>query len=83
MPIASVVVTLDHRDGLRQEALARLVADQRIDLGEAVGPHLPIVLDTETSEEGVELVEALLTTPGILGVDVVRIDFAADEETRP
>lgn len=80
MPIASVVVTLDRRDGLRQEALARLIADRRVDLGEAVGLHLPAVLDTATPEEGVELVESLLATPGVLGVDVVQIDFAVDEE---
>jgi len=81
MPIASVVVTLDPREGLRQQALARMVGDQRIDLGEAIGPHLPAVIDTESATEGAELVEALLATPGVLGVDVVRIDFDADEET--
>jgi hypothetical protein len=80
MPIASVVVTLDERGGLRLQALARLVADRRIDLGAAVGAHVPAVIDTETSGEGVELVEALLATPGILGVDVVGIDFATDED---
>lgn len=82
MPIASVVVTLDPRGGLRQQALARLVADRRVDLGEAVGSHLPAVLDTETPEEGVELVESLLATPGVLGIDVVQIDFDVDEEAR-
>lgn len=80
MPIASLVVTLDDRDALRRGALGRLVADDRVDLGEARGAYLPIVVDTATAVEGAELVESLLATPGVLGVDVVRIDFSADEE---
>ncbi len=80
MPIASLVVTLDERTGLRQSALARLVEDCRVEIGEPRGPHLPIVLDTLTVEESVHAVEAFLSTPGVLGVDVVRIDFAVDED---
>lgn len=80
MPIASLVVTLDERTSLRESALAMLVGDPRVDIGEARGSHLPVVLDTQTTEEGVHAVEALLATPGVLGVDVVRIDFAEDEE---
>jgi hypothetical protein len=80
MPIASLVVTLDDRDSLRQSALGRLVADSRIELGDALGAYLPIVVDTVTAEEGEELVESLLRTPGVLGVDVAGIDFSIDEE---
>ena len=80
MPIASLVVTLDNREPLRQSALGRLVADARVDLGVARGPYLPIVVDTVTAQEGEELVESLLATPGVLGVDVVGIDFSLDGE---
>lgn len=80
MPIASLVVTLDDRTALRQCALARLVEDRRVEIGEPRGPHLPIVLDTLSAEEGVHAIEDLLSTPGVLGVDVVRIDFAVDED---
>ncbi|MFO0677051.1 MAG: hypothetical protein U0169_10970 [Polyangiaceae bacterium] len=73
-------MTLDPREGLRREALARMIGDPRIDLGESVGAHVPVVLDTQTASEGAELCESLLATPGVLGLDVVRIDFAADEE---
>ncbi len=79
MPIASLVVTLDDRDLLRQSALGRLVADPSVELGEARGAYLPIVVDTATAEEGEKLVESLLTTPGVLGVDIVGIDFSIDE----
>lgn len=80
MPIASVVVTLDAREDLRRTALARLIGDERIELGEAVGARVPAVVDTSTAREGAELCESLLATPGVLGLDVVAIDFAADEE---
>jgi hypothetical protein len=79
MPIASLVVTVDDRDLLRQSALGRLLADPRVELGEARGAYLPVVVDTVTAEEGEELVESLLATPGVLGVDVVGIDFSMDE----
>jgi hypothetical protein len=80
MPIASLVVTLDDRTALRQCALARLVEDRRVEIGEPRGPHLPVVLETLSAEEGVHAIEDLLSTPGVLGVDVVRIDFAVDED---
>ena len=80
MPIASLVVTLDDRPPLRETALATLVSDARVDIGQACGGPLPVVLDTLTTEESVQAVEALLATPGVLGVDVVRIDFAVDED---
>jgi hypothetical protein len=80
MPLASLVVTLDDRTPLRQSALGRLVADPCVELGEPRGAYLPIVVDTATAEEGEALVESLLTTPGVLGVDVVGIDFSIDEE---
>jgi hypothetical protein len=79
MPIASLVVTLDDRDFLRQSALGRIVADRRVAVGETRGAYLPIVVDTVTAEEGEELVGSLLTIPGVLGVDVVGIDFSLDE----
>ena len=79
MPIASLVVTLDDRDLLRQSALGRIVADPCVEVGEARGAYLPIVVDTVTAAEGEELVESLLRTPGVLGVDVVGIDFSMDE----
>jgi hypothetical protein len=79
MPIASLVVTFDDRDPLRQVALGRLVGDARVELGAARGPYLPIVVDTVTAREGEELVESLLATPGIVGVDVVLVDFSLDE----
>jgi hypothetical protein len=81
MPIASLVVTLDNRDSLRQAALGRLLADTRVDLGVARGAYLPIVVDTVTAQEGEELVESLLATPGVLRIDVVGIDFSLDGES--
>lgn len=81
MPIASLVVTLDHRQPLREVALGHLVADARVDVGAARGAYLPIVVETDTAQEGEELVESLLGTPGVLSVDVVGIDFSLDGQT--
>ncbi|MCU0681549.1 MAG: hypothetical protein MUF34_04695 [Polyangiaceae bacterium] len=79
MPITSLVLTLDARELVRHHALARLVADARVELGTANGPHLPAVLDTASAREGAELLEELLATPGVLHIDVVGVDFSLDE----
>lgn len=81
MPIASVVLTLDPHPALRAHAWAILSADNRIELGEATPLVCPAVIDTLTTEEGIELVQSLEATAGVLRVDVVAIDFACDEET--
>ena len=83
MSIASLVVTLDERAPLRRSALGRLIADARVELGTARGAYVPIVVDTPTAQEGEELVESLLATPGVLRVDVVGIDFSLDDGTSP
>ena len=71
--------TLDDRDLLRQSALGGSWPIPASRVGETRGAYLPIVVDTVTAEEGEKLVESLLTTPGVLGVDVVGIDFSLDE----
>lgn len=75
MPIASVVISTAPEGELRRRALAALLAEPRVELGDAQGDYLPAVLDTGTAEEGEELVSELLRTVGILRVDVVSIDF--------
>lgn len=78
MTISGLVVTLSPsplRDSL--EALGR---DPRLTLGELQGNRLPVVAETATPEEGEALVEGLLTTPGVLFVDVVRVDFVEGRE---
>ena len=80
MPIASVIISPVPDRELRCRALAALLTEPRVELGEAQGDYLPAVLDTGTAEEGEELVSDLLKTAGILRVDVVSIHF---EDTAP
>lgn len=75
MPIASVVISTAPDRELRRLALATLLSEPRVELGEAQGDYLPAVLDTATAEEGEELVEALLQSVGVLRVDIVSIHF--------
>lgn len=75
MPIASVVLTTASDPPLRTHALAQLLADPRIELGELQGDYLPAVLDTATAEEGEALACELEAIVGVLRVDVVGINF--------
>lgn len=81
MPIASAVVTLDDRPELRSHALQSLCADGRIEVGASEKKVVPVVLDTATAEEGADLVQSLLSTAGVLSVDIVAVDFSCDEAT--
>lgn len=80
MTTASIVVKLDLRNGLRVDALARLLSDPRIDLGTIVGSRLPAHLDTDSLREGKEIVELLRATPGIAGVDIVGVEHDIDDD---
>lgn len=81
MPIASVVLTLDLQPERLAHAWGILNSDVRIDLGQPAPPLCPAVIDTATAEEGIDLVQSLEATIGIVRVDVVAIDYACDEET--
>jgi hypothetical protein len=78
MPVSGLVLTLESPEN-QAPVLARLGADSRITIGPQRGPHLPVVTETRSSQEGEALVEELFHIPGVCFVDVVTIDFSDEE----
>jgi hypothetical protein len=80
MPISGLVLTLDPEGAPLDRVLAVLSLDSRLTLGPALGAKLPVVSDTQASEEAEALVNELIQTPGIAFVDVVFVDLSTDHE---
>jgi hypothetical protein len=76
MTISALVVTLDPL--AQEQAYQALSIDPRLTLGGSIGGRLPLVAETDTPRDGVELVEELLLVPGVLHVDVVSVDFTEE-----
>lgn len=77
MPISAVVVTLKPDEALREAALKIMRADPRLTLGELQRVQLPVVIDTETIAEGINIVrEELPNIAGVEFVHVVSVDFS-------
>jgi len=74
MPISGLVIRLK---STRSELPSRLAEDARLTLGDLQARcFLPAVLETSTLQEAEHVVEELLAREGILGVDVVTVDFS-------
>lgn len=82
MPISALVATLADDPAAASHALAALERDPRITIGRRLGLRLPLVSDTASAEEGEALFEHIRTTDGIRFLDVVMVDFSADEGAR-
>lgn len=74
MPISGLVIRMKHG---RVELRDQIASDPRITLGDLQQrSFLPAVLETATLEESEAVVEELLSREGILGVDIVTVDFS-------
>ena len=78
MPVSGLVLTLSRNDAHRVDALAALGRHPSVDVGEAQGSRLPIVVDTDNSEDDRAVWEWLHTLPGVLFVDLVCADASED-----
>ncbi len=76
MPISALLLTVPPDQ--QQLAFEVLRADARVTAGEAQAWRIPVVLDTPSIREDREAIDALLGVPGVLGVDVVMVDFSDD-----
>jgi hypothetical protein len=79
MPISAVVITLKRAE--REAAIEILRADARLTLGELQVTQLPVVIDTDTIADGINVVREVL--PAIAGVEfvhVVSVDFSDVED---
>lgn len=78
MPVSGLVLTLEADDERREGALAALRRCASIEVGERHGQRLPIVVDTESSDEDKAVWEWLRSLPGVAFVDVVCVDSSED-----
>lgn len=74
MPISGLVIRMKSEcPGIREE----IARDERITLGSSQHPGFqPAVLETTTLGESEAVVEALLSRDGVLGIDIVTVDFS-------
>lgn len=74
MPISGLVIRMNSAPAELHEQIAQ---DARITLGPSQHAGFqPAVLETATLHESEAVVEALLSCKGILGVEVVSVDFS-------
>ncbi|MFP4596763.1 MAG: hypothetical protein ACOC9J_01030 [Persicimonas sp.] len=77
MPVSAVVISLSAEPELQERAIRALQAHPRVTLGEQQKRLLPVVVDTDTMSEGIELVrEGLPKLDGVEFVHVVSVDFS-------
>lgn len=81
MPVSGLVLTLSLNAPDRAAALDALRRHPSIEVGEAQGHRLPIVVDTPASDDDRAVWDWLHAQEGILFVDVVCADASADEHT--
>ena len=74
MPISGLVIRMKSE---RPDLYAEIAMDPRITLGPSQHTGFqPAVLETATLSESEAVVEALLLRQGILGIDIVTLDFS-------
>lgn len=78
MPISGLVISLTGEAQLRARALATIREHPSIEVGDAHGSRIPIVVDTANQEADLEVYEWLGSIPGILFVDLVCTDSSED-----
>ena len=84
MPISALVLTLSDEAESREEALRALEADPRLTVGKLQNTQLPVVVDTETMFEGIDLVRTELPEiGGVTYVHVVSVDFSDTDYSQP
>ena len=76
MPISGLVVTLSDDESQRDNAIATLEADERFTVGDRQDNHLPVVADTDTIDEGKQLLrDELMDVHGVIFVNVITVNF--------
>jgi hypothetical protein len=81
MPISAVVISLKRDPDHQEAAIEQLRADPRLTLGDLQATQLPVVIDTATIAEGIEVVrEELPALQGVEFVHVVSVDFSDVED---
>ncbi|WP_164002862.1 hypothetical protein [Pyxidicoccus caerfyrddinensis] len=80
MTFSSLVLTLEDSAEQRAGVLGRLERDARITVGTPFEERwLPVVVETQTPEEGESVADFLRDLPGVRFLDVVMVDFSGGE----
>lgn len=80
MPVAGLVLSLSEDVDLRRGALAALLSEPRVTVGDPAGALLPIVTETDDIPTQDALWAEIENTPGVTAVALVSLDFE-DVET--
>ena len=78
--ISSLVIHLDLDEGLANEAIVSIAAEQCIEIGARHESRLPIVLECATPTRSQEITDWLIELPGVTHIDVtfVHLDPPAE-----
>ncbi len=77
MSISGLVVTLCAEDGAAAQAVSRMSADARLNVGERFGRRLALVAETMSVEEDRELWDQLRGLSGVVNLDVTFVHLDA------
>ncbi|MGV3484965.1 MAG: hypothetical protein ACO1RT_11155 [Planctomycetaceae bacterium] len=75
MPISGLVLTLSPDVVQRENAVAAIRQDQRIEMGVLEGNRLAIVVDTQSDNEDKQIWQWLSDLGGVVFIDVVLVGF--------
>jgi hypothetical protein len=79
MPISGLVVSLVSDPQLREEAIGKIRAEPRIEVGAIHANRMAIVLDTPTIEDDKRLWNWLSSLPGVVFVDLAMVAFDSSD----
>ena len=75
MPVSGLVITFETEVSQHQATVEQLRARSAIEIGEASGPKLAIVVDSQSSAEDQEIWHWVHGLPGVAGVEVAFVGF--------
>lgn len=75
MPVSGLVVTFKQDVSEFPESVQRLEKDNCIEVGQANGPKLAIVVDTNSRDRDREIWHWVHTLPGVVNVEVAFVGF--------
>lgn len=80
MPVSGLVITFSSDTADHSAVLEQLAREPTIELGDACGPKLPIVVDTDTREQDRTIWNWVRDLPGVAMVDVAFVGFEDESE---
>jgi len=80
VPVSGLVITFSSDTADHGKVLEQLAGEPAIEVGEACGPKLPIVVDTDTREQDRTIWHWVRDLPGVAMVDVAFVAFDDESE---